>query len=88
MQPNTEAATGRRKIIPWPVVQDMAGGKSRVQIRRDIKAGIFPAAIDLSSDGSGRKVGWYEDEIIAWQESLQRRTYGAEEGEADARTSG
>ena len=84
MESDTQAATSGRKIIPWPVVQPMAGGKSRVQIRRDVKAGKFPAPVDLSSDGSGRKVGWYEDEIVAWQEKLKRRTYGREEGEDNA----
>ena len=48
-------------------------GKSRIQIYRDVKAGKFPAPIELGPNS----VGWFEDEIDEFLASRPRRTYGA-----------
>ena len=45
----------------------------RVQRWRRIKAGTFPAPIEIGPN----KIAWFEDEILAWLESPPRRTYGA-----------
>ena len=47
--------------------------KSRQQTWRDIRAGTFPAPIELGPNS----VGWYEDEIDDWLASRPRRTYRA-----------
>ena len=63
-----------RKIIRgYKRVEDQVG-KSRVQIWRDIKAGVFPAPLELGPNS----VGWYQDEIDDWLKSRVRRHYGAE----------
>ncbi len=48
--------------------------RSRVQRWRDIKAGKFPAPVEVGPN----KLGWFEDEVDAWMASRPRRTYGAE----------
>lgn len=48
--------------------------KSPVQIWRDVRAGKFPAPIQLGPNS----IGWYEDEIADWLASRPRRTYGGE----------
>ena len=48
-------------------------GHSRVGIWRKVRAGQFPAPIELSAN----TIGWPEGEIAAWQSSRPRRTYGA-----------
>jgi prophage regulatory protein len=68
-----------RRIIRGSVVEDRSG-KSRVQIWRDVKAGRFPAPVQLGPNS----VGWYEDEIDAWLATRPRRTYGAPAPEAAA----
>ncbi len=63
-----------RKIVRgYKRVEDQVG-KSRVQIWRDIKAGLFPAPLELGPNS----VGWYQDEIAGWLKSRTRRHYGAE----------
>ena len=71
-----------RKIVRgYKRVEDQVG-KSRVQIWRDIKAGLFPAPLELGPNS----VGWYQDEIDGWLKSRTRRHYGAENSaEADLR---
>ena len=61
-----------RRIIDSKAV-DRLVPKSRVQRWRDIKAGKFPAPVEIGAN----KLGWFEDEIQAWLESRPRRTYGA-----------
>jgi prophage regulatory protein len=61
---------GRRLIVGYPRMQARSG-KSRVQIWRDIRAGKFPAPIELGPNS----VAWFEDEFEAWQASRPRRTY-------------
>ena len=51
-------------------------GQSRAGIWRLVKAGRFPAPIDL---GTGRRVGFFEDEIQAWIENRPRVSYGGRE---------
>ncbi len=46
--------------------------KSRVQLWRDIRAGTFPAPIELGANS----VGWYRSEVEEWKRSRPRRTYG------------
>jgi prophage regulatory protein len=48
-------------------------GLSRVSIWRKVRAGQFPAPIELSTN----TIGWPESEVAAWQSSRPRRTYGA-----------
>ena len=63
--------TGRR-ILRSPEVEDRTQ-RSRVQCWRDIKAGKFPAPVQLGPNS----VGWFEDEIEAWLAARPRRTYRA-----------
>jgi prophage regulatory protein len=48
-------------------------GLSRASIWRKVRAGQFPAPIELSANS----IGWPEREVAAWQTGLPRRTYGA-----------
>ncbi len=48
-------------------------GLSRITIWRKVRAGQFPAPIELSDNS----IGWLESEIAQWQASRPRRTYGA-----------
>ena len=48
-------------------------GLSRVTIWRRVRAGTFPAPVELGVNS----VGWPAAEITAWLESRKRRTYGA-----------
>jgi prophage regulatory protein len=48
-------------------------GLSRISIWRKVRAGEFPAPIELSRNS----IGWPESEIAQWQASRPRRTYGA-----------
>ena len=49
-------------------------GLSRVTIWRRVRAGTFPAPVEIGINS----IGWPELEISAWLESRPRRTYGAE----------
>ncbi len=62
-----------RKIIRLKEVQKIHP-KSRVQIWRDVRAGRFPAPVELGPNS----IGWYEDEVIEASEARPRRTYGCE----------
>ena len=48
-------------------------GLSRTTIWRRVRAGSFPAPIELGQNS----IGWPAVEISAWLESRGRRTYGA-----------
>jgi prophage regulatory protein len=48
-------------------------GLSRISIWRKVRAGEFPAPIELSRNS----IGWPESEIAQWQASRPRRNYGA-----------
>jgi prophage regulatory protein len=47
--------------------------KSRVQIWRDIRNGLFPAPIEIGPNS----IAWHEAEISAWKADRRRRTYRA-----------
>ena len=49
-------------------------GLSRVTIWRRVRAGTFPAPVELGANS----IGWPATEISAWLESRLRRTYSAE----------
>jgi prophage regulatory protein len=48
-------------------------GLSRVSVWRLVRAGQFPAPIELSANA----IGWPENDIASWQASRPRRTYRA-----------
>jgi prophage regulatory protein len=62
MQPVSPAPT--RRILRKPRVL-LATGLSDTTLWRQVKAGRFPAPIKLSV----QSVGWFEDEVLAWQQS-------------------
>jgi predicted DNA-binding transcriptional regulator AlpA len=64
-----------RKIISLKEVRARTGNRSRVQIWRDVRAGKFPAPVEVGPN----QIGWFDDEIDVWQASRPRRTYGASE---------
>src|SRR5215472_15682260 len=72
-----QLGTTSRRIIRGPKVESRVG-KSRVSIWRDVKAGTFPAPVQLGPNS----IGWYEDEIDAWLAARPRRTYRAQTPEA------
>ena len=49
-------------------------GLSRVTIWRRVRAGTFPAPVEIGINS----IGWPATEISAWLDSRPRRTYGAE----------
>ena len=49
-------------------------GLHRSTIWKKVRAGTFPAPIQLAEN----KIGWPETEISGWIEQQPRRTYGAE----------
>lgn len=70
--PKTGPPNGARRILRWPDVYNLIG-RSRTQVWRDIRADKFPAPVQLGPNA----VGWYSDEIAAWQESRPRAAYAA-----------
>ncbi len=48
-------------------------GLSRTTIWRRVRAGTFPAPVEIGVNS----IGWPESEITAWLESCGRRNYGA-----------
>jgi predicted DNA-binding transcriptional regulator AlpA len=70
-----------RIVVRWPVVLK-ATGLSKSQVEEKIKEGLFPAPFPLSE--GGRAVGWFEDEIIEYQEQreAQRGAAALERSEA------
>jgi prophage regulatory protein len=60
-------------ILRIPSVMALTG-LSRVSIWRKVRAGQFPAPLELSAN----TIGWPEAEVAQWQASRPRRTYGAE----------
>ena len=57
-----------RKIIRSAEVRSRTG-KSRTQLWRDVRAGRFPAPIELGVNS----IGWFEDEVEDWLDSRPRR---------------
>ena len=60
-----------REIIRFPEVKRLTGGRSRTQIWRDVRAGKFPAPVQIGPNA----VGWYRDEVEARQSKLERVSY-------------
>ena len=46
--------------------------RSRVQLWRDVRAGRFPAPVEIGANS----VAWVRSEVDAWKASRPRRTYG------------
>lgn len=61
------------KMLRAPEVMARTG-LSRVTIWRRVRAGTFPAPVEIGVNS----IGWPAAEISAWLESRPRRTYGAE----------
>ena len=61
-----------RRILRDPVVQERTQ-LSRVQRWRRVRAGTFPAPIQLGPNS----IGWWEDEIEAWLAARPRVSYAA-----------
>jgi predicted DNA-binding transcriptional regulator AlpA len=66
---NTELLRGWRAV-------SAATGKSRVQLWRDIRAGRFPAPIEIGANS----VAWFKVDVDTWKLTRPRRTYGATGG--------
>ena len=63
----------RRRILrPKGVTEKI--DRSRVQIWRDVRAGRFPAPIQLGPNA----IGWFEDEIDDWLASRPRVNWAAQ----------
>jgi predicted DNA-binding transcriptional regulator AlpA len=78
---SVEATENLGELIPgWAGVCAITH-KSRVQLWRDIRAGSFPAPVELGPN----RVAWVRSEIEAWKSSRPRRTYGASPQDAAAR---
>mgnify|MGYP003627940446 CR=1 FL=1 len=56
-----------RNILRWPEVRRRTG-RSRTQVWRDTRVGLFPSPVKLGPHA----IGWFEDEIADWQRSRQR----------------
>ena len=69
----TEGATPVGDLIPGWARICAEVHKSRVQLWRDIRAGIFPAPFELGPN----RIAWSRSEIEAWKASRPRRTYSA-----------
>ena len=57
-----------RKLLRRKRVKELCGDPSNSSMWRWIKAGTFPAPVQIG-EGS---VAWWEDEILAWQQSRIR----------------
>jgi prophage regulatory protein len=68
-----EHAPGQQMLRPKQVVERT--GLSRTTIWRQVRAGTFPAPIELGVNS----IGWPESIISEWLDSRTLRTYGAEE---------
>jgi predicted DNA-binding transcriptional regulator AlpA len=58
-------------IVGWAGICK-ATHKSRVQLWRDVRAGTFPAPIELGPN----RIAWVRAEFEAWKATRPRRTYG------------
>ncbi len=58
------------RIMRFPQVKEVTGF-SRTTLWRQVKEGLFPAPVKI---GSGRNVGWLENEVAEWQANLPRAT--------------
>jgi prophage regulatory protein len=61
------------RMLKAPEVMERTG-LSRTTIWRRVRAGTFPAPVELGVNS----IGWQEASIAEWLNTRQRRTYGAE----------
>lgn len=61
-----------RKILMTTEVQEMLRLKSRSALRRMINSGEFPRGFPIGL----RRLGWFEDEVIAWLENRAAKARG------------
>jgi prophage regulatory protein len=61
-------STPHRRILNAKETLSRAGFRARSTLWRKVRHREFPAPVDL---GGGR-VGWFEDEVVAWMESRPR----------------
>lgn len=59
-----------KKMLRAPEVMARIGW-SRVTLWRRVRAGAFPAPVELGSN----MIGWLEEEVEEWIEAQPRRTY-------------
>jgi prophage regulatory protein len=69
--PEEVASSAVGDLIPgWAgVCQEVH--KSRVQLWRDVRAGVFPAPIEMGPN----RVAWIRSEVEQWKRTRPRRTY-------------
>lgn len=56
-----------REILRWPELHRIIG-RSRAQVWRDERDGKFPLRVRTGPNS----IGWFSDEVAAWQENLPR----------------
>ena len=56
-----------RKILSKSEAKEAAGGASYSKIWRMMRNGQFPLSVRIAG-----RVGWYADEVEAWQQALPR----------------
>lgn len=70
----------RRRILRRPEVIDITG-RSSSSLDRDEKSGKFPARVKLGRNA----IGWWEDEVFEYLESLDRGACAAPDAALKAR---
>ncbi len=63
-----------RRLCRWPEVHKRYG-KSRTQNWRDVRAGKFPAPVQIGPNS----IGWWSDELDAHDETLSRVAWAPDE---------
>ena len=63
-----------RRIIPHKEALNRAGRPDRKTLWRWIRAGTFPAPVQISEN----KIGFYDDEVSEWEHSRPRVSYAPE----------
>ncbi len=66
--------TPTRRLCRWPEVFKRYG-KSRTQTWRDVRAGKFPAPVQIGPNS----VGWWSDALDAHDETLSRVAWAPDE---------
>jgi prophage regulatory protein len=61
-----KAEVGRRIFRVRDVLEFT--GMRLSQLKSEVKAGVFPKPVPLSSTG-GRAIGWLEEELLSWREA-------------------
>lgn len=67
------ALTHLDRMLRAPEVMALTG-LSRTTLWRRVRAGTFPAPVELGQNS----IGWPASEISAWLKARARRTYGAD----------